>query len=118
MYLASCLQKIVNKDPSVMDGFEVLKMATVNSALAMGLNNADVLDEGKLADIIMIDLKSPSMQPINNIAKNLVYAGSKDIIKMTMIDGKILYFDNKFSLDIDKDSIYSIAQAITNRLKG
>ncbi len=118
MYLASCLQKIVNKDPSVMDGFEVLKMATVNSALAMGLNNADVLDKGKLADIIMIDLKSPSMQPINNIAKNLVYAGSKDIIKMTMIDGKILYFDNKFSLDIDKDSIYSIAQAITNRLKG
>ncbi len=117
MYLASCLQKVVNKDASVMDGFEVLKMATVNGAKAMGLDNADVLDKGKYADIIMIDLSSPSMQPINNIAKNLVYAGSNDIIKMTMINGKILYFDKKFNLDIDKNSIYAKAQEITKRLR-
>ena len=118
MYLASCLQKVINKDPSCMDGYEVLKMATVNSAKAMGLDNADVLAKGKYADIIMIDLSSPSMQPINNIAKNIVYAGSKNIVKMTMINGKILYFNHQFSLDIDVKNIYSIAQAITNRLKG
>ena len=118
MYLASCLQKVINKDPSVMDGFDVLKMATVNSAKAMGLEKCDVLDKNKYADIIMIDLKNPSMQPINNIKKNIVYAGSKDLVKMTMIDGKILYYDGKFNLDIDVNNIYSIAQEITNRLKG
>ncbi len=117
MYLASCLQKVVNKDPSIMDGFEVLKMATVNGAKAMGLDNADVLDIGKYADIIMIDLSSPSMQPINNIAKNLVYSGSNDIIKMTMINGKILYFNKQFSLDIDEDSIYAKTQEIARRLR-
>ncbi len=117
MYLASCLQKVVNKDASAMDGFEVLKMATVNASKAMGLDNADILDKGKYADIIMIDLSSPSMQPINNIAKNLVYAGSNDIIKMTMINGKILYFNKKFNLDINCDSIYAKAQEITRRLK-
>ncbi len=118
MYLASCLQKVINKDPSIMDGFDVLKMATVNSAKAMGLDKCDVLDKNKYADIIMIDLKNPSMQPINNIKKNIVYAGSKDLVKMTMINGKILYYDGKFNLDIDVNNIYSNAQEITNRLKG
>ncbi len=118
MYLASCLQKVINKDPSVMDGFDVLKMATVNSAKAMGLDKCDVLDKNKYADIIMIDLKNPSMQPINNIKKNIVYAGSKDLVKMTMINGKILYYNGKFNLDIDVNNIYSNAQEITNRLKG
>ncbi|MCR5333109.1 MAG: amidohydrolase [Bacilli bacterium] len=117
MYLVSCLQKVVNKDASCMDGCEVLKMATVNSAHAMGLNNADVLAKDKYADIIMIDLKNPAMQPINNIKKNIVYAGSKDIVKMTMINGKILYMDHKFYIDEDVEEIYRKAQEITERLK-
>ena len=117
MYLASTLQKLINDDPSLMDGKEVLKMATVNSAHAMGLYNADTLEENKLADIIMIDLNSPCMQPINNIEKNIVYAGSRDIIKMTMINGRILYYNHRFAKHIHEKTIYSKAQKITNRLK-
>lgn len=118
MYLVSVLQKLSHKDAAIMDGFEVLKMATVGSAKVLGLNECDVLKEGKYADIIMIDLKSPSMQPLNNIAKNIVYAGSKDIVKMTMINGKILYFDHKFYINEDVNEIYKKAQEITNRLRG
>lgn len=118
MYLVSVLQKLSYKDASIMDGFEVLKMATVGSAKVLGLNECDVLKEGKYADIIMIDLKSPSMQPINNIGKNIVYAGSKDIVKMTMINGKILYFDHKFYIEEDVNEIYKKAQEITIRLRG
>lgn len=118
MYLVSVLQKLSYKDASIMDGFEVLKMATVGSAKVLGLNECDVLKEGKYADIIMIDLKSPSMQPVNNIGKNIVYAGSKDIVKMTMINGKILYFDHKFYIDEDVNEIYKKAQEITVRLRG
>ena len=118
MYLVSTLQKVVNSDPSVMDGFDVLKMATVNSAHAMRLNNADILAKGKYADIIMIDLKNPAMQPINNIGKNIVYAGSKDIVKMTMINGKILYMNHEFFMNEDVNEIYKKVQEITNRLKG
>ena len=44
----------------------------------------------------MIDLSRPSMQPINNIINNIVYAGSKDCVKMTMINGKVLYYNNEF----------------------
>ena len=118
MYLVSVLQKLSYKDASKMDGFEVLKMATVGSANVLGLNECDVLKEGKYADIIMIDLKSPCMQPLNNIAKNIVYSGSKDIVKMTMINGKILYYNRKFLIDENIEDIYKKAQEITNRLRG
>ena len=65
----------------------------------------------------MIDLTKPSMQPINNIINNIVYSGSKDIIKMTMIDGKILYYDGKFNLPFSKEEIYSSTQKIADLLK-
>lgn len=116
MYLVTGLQKIVTKNPVSIPAFEVLKMATVNGAKAMGLENAKYLEEGQLADIIMIDLKRPSMQPINNIINNIVYSGSKDVIKMTMINGKILYMDNKFYINEDIDEIYKKVQSITDEL--
>ncbi len=118
MYLVSALQKLSHMDAAKMDGFEVLKMATVGSAKILNLVDSDVLAVGKYADIIMIDLKNPSMQPLNNIAKNIVYAGSKDIVKMTMINGKILYYDHKFLINEDVDQIYKKAQEITERLRG
>ena len=118
MFLASTLQKVTNNDPSVMDGKDVLKMATVNAAHALKLFDADILEVGKLADIIMIDLHNPAMQPINNIEKNIVYSGSKDIVKMTMVNGKILYMDKKFYIDEDVDELYKKCQIITERLKG
>lgn len=117
MYLTSTLQKVSNKDPKAMDGYDVLKMATVNGAHALGLNDSDVLDVGKYADIIMIDLKNPAMQPINNIAKNIVYSGSKDCVKMTMINGKILYFNHEFFVDQDINEILKKADEVTQRLK-
>lgn len=117
MYLVSTLQKVTNKDASVMNGLDVLKMATVNGAHALGLNNSDVLKEGKYADIIMIDLKNPAMQPLNNIAKNIVYSGSKDCVKMTMINGKILYYNHEFFLNEKVDDIFAKAQEVTDRLR-
>ena len=117
MYLVSTLQKVTTKDPTAMDGFDVLKMATVNGAHALGLKDSDVLDVGKNADIIMIDLKNPAMQPINNIAKNIVYSGSKDCVKMTMINGKILYYNHEFFVEQDVNEILEKANEITQRLK-
>ena len=117
MYLAATLQKVVNNDAKCIPAFEILKMATVNSAQIMGLKDADVLEVGKLADIIMIDLQNPAMQPVHNIAKNIVYAGSKDIVKMTMINGKVLYYNHEFFVDQNIQEIYEKAQQITVRLE-
>lgn len=118
MFLVTGLAKIRENDASVVDALSVLKMATVNGAKALNLKDADVLAPGKLADIIMIDLLSPNMQPINNIEKNIVYSGSKANVYMTMINGKILYENGEFFLDQPIETIYQKAQEITERIKG
>ncbi len=84
----------------------------------MHLQDADVLAEGKLADIIMIDLKQPNMQPVHNIEKNIVYSGSKQNVKMTMIGGRILYMDGKFHVGEEPSAIYKETERIVNRLMG
>ena len=116
MYLISVLQKLKYNDAAAMDANEILKAATSGSAKCMGLTDCDCIAEGKLADLMIIDLERPNMQPINNITKNLVYSGSKDDVKMTMINGKILYENGEF-VNIDKEEIYAKAQEICNRLK-
>ncbi len=116
MFLVTGLQKLRNMDASSMDAAEVLRMATVNGALAMGLNDADVLAEGKLADIIMLDLTQPNMQPINNIVKNIVYSGSKANVLMTMIGGIIRYNRGEFNIGAEPSDIYEKAKEISARL--
>ncbi|MCH5256436.1 MAG: amidohydrolase [Lachnospiraceae bacterium] len=112
MFLVTGLAKLKEEDAAAVDAWEVLKMATVNGSKAMYLPDTDVLAEGKLADIIMLDLHQPNMQPINNICKNIVYSGSKQNVKMTMINGQILYENGKFADFIDVDGIYSKANEI------
>ena len=116
MFLTTGLAKLKEKDASAVDAEEVLKMATVNGAKAMGLTDCDILAEGKKADIIMIDLHQPNMQPLNNIAKNIVYSGSKQNVKMTMIDGRILYYDGRFLCCDDVEALYAKANEIIARL--
>lgn len=116
MFLVTGLAKLKQKDASAVDAMEVLKMATVNGALAMGLRDADILAAGKLADIIMIDLMQPNMQPINNVPKNIVYSGSKSNVAMTMIGGRILYEKGRFFLTEQPEDIYRKAGQIKERL--
>jgi len=115
MYLASVLGKVREMDPVAVPATEVLKMATVNGSMTLE-HNSDILGEGKLADIIMIDLHKPNMQPVLNIPNNIVYSGDKTNVKMTMIDGNILYYDGEF-LNADVDEIYRKSAEITERLR-
>ena len=118
MFLVTGLQKVVCDDPEAVPADEVLKMATVNGALVMGLTDCDVLDTGKKADLILIDLTQPNMQPLQNIEKNLVYSGSKQNVKMTMVGGKILYENGEFYLDVPKEIIYARANEIARQILG
>ncbi len=117
MFLVTGLAKLREKDAAAVDACEVLKMATVNGAHAMGLVNADVLAEGKLADFIMIDLHQPNMQPLNNIVKNIVYSGSKQNVKMTVVNGKILYENGLFYIGTSAEEVYSKANEIIQHIK-
>lgn len=111
MFLVATLSKAISNNPTVVSCEEVLKMACVNGAYAMGVAESDSLAVGKNADIIMIDLNEPNMQPVHNCIANIVYAGSKKNVCMTMIAGRILYENNKFYLDETPEEIYKAAKA-------
>ena len=115
MFLVTGLAKYKEKDASAVDAYEVLKMATVNGAQALNLN-CGVLEAGKLADLIILDLHQPNMQPMNNIAKNIVYSGSKSNVKCTMVNGEILYEDGRFHVGFDIASLYDEIQRRVERL--
>ena len=83
----------------------------------MHLDDCDILAEGKCADLIMIDLQQPNMQPLNNIAKNIVYSGSKQNVKMTMINGKILYEDGVFHIGKEPKEVYAKVNESIQRMK-
>lgn len=116
MYLASVLQKIRENDASAMPADGVLKMAVTGGALAMGLTDCDVIAVGKKADLTVIDLNRPNMQPMNNTVKNLVFAGSKDNVKMTVSGGVIVYEDGEFPT-LDAERIYAEANRIISEKK-
>jgi 5-methylthioadenosine/S-adenosylhomocysteine deaminase len=98
MYLASVLQKVQNMDAAAGGAEKVLEMACVGGARAMGLDDCDDIAEGKFADMIVINMKRPNMRPVNNIPKNIVYAGSKENVRLTMVAGKVLYENGVFHI--------------------
>lgn len=115
MFLVTGLQKLRCKDAAAMDANRVLQMATTGSAHAMGLDECDTLEAGKKADMILIDLACPNMQPIHNITKNLVYSGSKQNIKMTMINGRILYEDGHYHIGVEEKEVYQRVNSVLFR---
>ncbi|MEG1609007.1 MAG: amidohydrolase, partial [Clostridia bacterium] len=72
MFLATALQKVALGMADALPANVVLDMATKNGALAMNLEDLDCLAVGKIADLVVIDLAQPNMQPIHNIVKNIV----------------------------------------------
>lgn len=82
----------------------------------MGLEDCDRLAVGKKADLILIDLQQPNMQPLNNLTKNLVYSGSKQNVKLTMVNGKILYEDGEFDIGVSPQEIYGKANEIVSKM--
>ena len=116
MFLVTGLSKLRENDAASLDAMKVLKMATVNGAKAMRLSKADVLAKGKLADLIMLDLHQPNMQPVHNIPKNLVYSGSKSNVLMTMINGRILYRNGEFNIGESAEDIYAKCDRIVKRI--
>ncbi len=116
MFLVAALSNLREMDPASIDPLEVLRMATVNGAKAMRLGRADVLAKGKLADIVMLDMSQPNMQPEHNIPANLVYSGSKANVKMTVVGGRVLYHDGRFFVGEDPEGIYRQCRRVAGRV--
>lgn len=94
MKFASLLQKVHKLNPTIKPANEIFDMATINCAKALGLN-AGIIEEGKLADIALIDLKKPELVPNHNLLSNLVYSANGSCVIDLICDGKIVMQDRK-----------------------
>ena len=117
MYLVTALAKYREADASVCDANRVLEMACVGGAKAMGLTDCDCIATGKKADMTVINLHRPNMHPLNNISKNIVYAGSKENVRLTMVNGKVLYENGEFFIGEDAGKLYAEADKISEAVR-
>ena len=95
--------KMYYQDPTAVTPVETLRAATVNGALSQGRGDCGRISEGCRADLIVVDIDQPNMQPVHNMANNLVYSASGSDIVLTMVDGRVLYRDGEYmTIDIEK----------------
>ena len=89
---ASFLQKSATGDPTALPAWEALRMATANGARAMGYSDGElgVIRAGALADLIVVDLQKPHLQPVHDVVSNIVYCGKAADVDTVMVDGRIV----------------------------
>ncbi len=116
--MAAFLQKSATGNPMVLPAYEVLKLATVNGARAMGWADGElgVLREGALADVIVVDMQKPHLQPIHDVVSNLVYCGKASDVDTVIVDGEILV-ENRQLRGIDLPQLYAAVAATAERIK-
>jgi 5-methylthioadenosine/S-adenosylhomocysteine deaminase len=116
MKLASLALNMKNQDPTRMPTWKVLRMATVEGAQAIGLEHEiGSLEVGKKADLILVDLRKPSMMPVlrdpvRNIVPNLVLSARGDEVAMSIIDGEVVYEDGVIQTIAEDELLDSIQQ--------
>lgn len=118
MRSAAFLQKVATGNPLALPAEEVLKMATVNGAQAMGCKAGElgVVKEGALADLIVVNLRKPHLQPIHNVVADLVYCGKASDVETVLVDGRMVVEERRIA-GLDLDQLYDRVQAAANRIK-
>ena len=108
MSIVDLLQKGLYGDPTVLSSYEVLKMATINGAKAMGMDNEiGSIEIGKNADIVMLNMDDVLTEPHLDLITNLVHNAYNSVC-MTMVDGDVLMKDGKILLDVDEKDLIKI----------
>jgi 5-methylthioadenosine/S-adenosylhomocysteine deaminase len=125
MKVASLLGKLKDRDAAAMDSWDVLRMATIGGARAVGLDHEiGSIETGKRADIIAVRADTPRMTPLFgsgpwfNLQHNLVHAVRGSDVAMTMIDGRIIVDDGVLqTADLAEiiDEIHAVAPPLFER---
>lgn len=116
MKFTALLQKGINENPEDLPAYEVLKMATINGAKALKLNETGEIEEGKLADLIIINMGETITNPINNIFAEIVYNVKGSNVDTTIVNGKVLMENRKIN-NVNKKEIIQKCEKIIERIK-
>ena len=106
---AALLGKGVAGSASAVPARAALRMATIDAARALGMDQeTGSLDPGKAADLVALDLRDPDTQPVYHPLSQLVYAASRGQVRHVWVAGRQLVRDG-VALTLDREAI--LAQA-------
>lgn len=115
MGFLSLIHKGIKKDSTAMCASDVIDAATINGAKALAMDEKlGVIKAGAKADIIFIDLKSPSLFPNNNIVSSLCYSANGSEVTDVMVDGCFV-MKNRELTTIDYDRVCYEVQKIAEK---
>ena len=102
---ASSMQRLKYNDRTIMTPDIVVKMATIGGAQALNLDKKiGSIEPGKLADIVIIETKSPNMMPNYDPFATLVFQANSSNVDTTIVNGKIIVENKKLkTYDIKKN---------------
>ena len=103
MKIAALMQNYsFGEDHGQLSAMDILAMATVNGANALGRNTGRI-EAGRVADLILVDFDAPNLTPCHDEAENLVYSAHASNVVMNMARGTIIYENGVFAtLDLEK----------------
>ena len=118
MHVASLIHKGFNQDPTVLGAWDLIEMATLNGAKAIGLENTGSLEVGKAADLCVIDLNAVHLAPAVDIPNLLVNSCSAQDVAMTVVDGNIVYEKGSGESSFQRSEEFISAKACLNDAVG
>jgi 5-methylthioadenosine/S-adenosylhomocysteine deaminase len=99
--IASLINKVVSKDATALPAGTVLTMATLGGSRVLDWPDIGTIKEGKLADIILVDIDKIHFYPVSDIKAHLVYSGAGSDVSIVIIDGRVV-LDNGILVNIDE----------------
>ncbi len=103
LYLLALMQRAQQANPRGLSSQELIAIATRNGALSQGRSNCGLIQKGARADLIVLDIDTPWMVPVDSPTGNIVYSAEGSDVVLTMVDGSVLYKEGEyFTIDIER----------------
>ncbi|MEA4909058.1 MAG: amidohydrolase [Chloroflexi bacterium] len=107
----ACLHKVHNLDATALLPEQVLEMACLGGARAFGQADLGRLQPGYKADVVIVDLDSPLMQPVWSAVSALVYNANGGDVDTVIVDGQVLMQDKHITCLDEKALLQECRQA-------
>ena len=118
MSFAAKIHKVFRKNPLACPAEQVLRMATLGGASALGLENeTGSIEPGKKADLIALSLNQPHLTPMYDPVSHIVYSARGSDVRFVWVDGLQIVEDGKV-LTVDEAEVMSEAKRMGLEIRG
>lgn len=116
MDTAAKIHKLVREDPTAMPATTVFHMATMGGARALGIDDrVGSLEAGKLADIVLVDIRAPELTPLYNVYSHLVFAIKGGHVATVLVGGRVIVRD-KDVVTVDEAEVMQKANELKEQI--